>query len=338
MPAFLRKNTSNILILSVFFGIPAYVSCNNDKPAELVAVEEEKQEAVYTAPDTSTIPHDEFGDMVRYGRSLILNTAYYMGPEGTVRKNLGNKMNCTNCHLDAGTRPYGLNFFSTHARYPQYRARENRILTLAERVNNCIERPHNGIAIPLDSKEMIAIVSYMKWLSADVPTGQHVKGDDGIELEYPGHPADPQKGKLLYAQHCSSCHGQDGQGLFNVDSSTYTYPPLWGAKSYERGSSMHRVLKAARFIKANMPHNKAKWDKPVLTDEEAINVAAFINDDKLHFRPLKESGENYPNIAKKPIDYDEGPYADSFSAFQHKFGPYKPIIEDHQKKSIPVIF
>lgn len=79
-----------------------------------------RNEDLWTPPDTSTIPHDEFGEMVRYGRELIVNTAYYIGPEGKAGKFLGNKMNCTNCHLDAGTKPYAFNFYSTHARYPQY--------------------------------------------------------------------------------------------------------------------------------------------------------------------------------------------------------------------------
>ena len=86
--------------------------------------DEPKTAEVHYAPDTSKIPDDEFGDLVRYGRDLILNTAYYLGPEGTKGRFLGNKMNCTNCHLDGGTRPYGINFLSTHGRYPQYRARE----------------------------------------------------------------------------------------------------------------------------------------------------------------------------------------------------------------------
>src|SRR6185369_4847629 len=90
---------------------------------------------VYVAPDTSTLKDDDWGKMVKYGAKLVKNTAYYLGPEGTVGKYLGNKMNCTNCHLNAGTRPYGFNFFSAHARYPQYRGRENRILSLGERIN-----------------------------------------------------------------------------------------------------------------------------------------------------------------------------------------------------------
>lgn len=276
--------------------------------------------------------------MVRYGRELVLNTAYYLGPNGTKGHYLGNKMNCTNCHLKAGTVPFGLNYYSSHARYPQYRGRENKVMTLPERVNNCIERPHNGTPMPLDCKEMIAIVSYMRWLSQNVPTGQRVKGDDGLELQYPGRSADVDNGSKIYSMHCSSCHGNNGQGQYNADSSTYIYPPLWGNYAFERGSSMHRVLKMARFVKANMPHLKSTWDKPFLTDIEAIDVSAFVVDDRIHKRPQKENAPSYPNIKVKPIDYDEGPYLDSFSAYQHKFGPYQPIIDYHKAHNLPVVF
>ncbi|MCD6063328.1 MAG: cytochrome class [Flavipsychrobacter sp.] len=295
-------------------------------------------ESVYRGPDTSTIPHDEFGDAVRYGRELIVNTAYYLGPNGTVAKHLGNKMNCGSCHLDAGTRPYGLNYFSTHARYPQYRGRENRILTLAERVNNCIERPHHGKAMPLDSKEMVAIVSYMKWLSTNVPVGKNIDGDGAAELDYPNRPASIGNGAQVYAMHCVRCHMPDGEGQLKPDSTMYLYPPLWGMGSYDKGSSMHRVLKAARFIKANMPYQQAYWDKPLLTDAEAIDVAAFINDDRIHPRPESQFTPGYPNIEKKPIDYYKPPFADTFSTHQHKFGPYRPIIEYHKATGLPVIF
>ncbi len=295
-------------------------------------------DSIFTAPDTALIPHDQFGDLIRYGRELIVNTAYYLGPEGIKGHYLGNKMNCNNCHLDAGTRPYGLNYFSSHARYPQYRGREDKILTLAERVNNCIERPHNGVPMPLDSKEMVAIVSYMKWLAQNVPVGHRVKGDDGVELQYPNRPADINNGKLVFQTRCASCHGYNGEGVLKQDSSTYVYPPLWGSHSYERGSSMHRVLKMARFVKANMPFNQALWNKPVLTDEEAIDVAAFVNCDTLHMRPIKSGVVSYPDMKVKPIDYDEGPYADTFSTHQHKYGPYQPIIDYHKSKGLPVIF
>ncbi|MBL7717730.1 MAG: c-type cytochrome [Flavipsychrobacter sp.] len=309
-------------------------------PTEQPAVSETNvNDTIFSPPDTSTIPDDDFGAMVRYGRDLIVNTAYYIGPEGVAGHYLGNKMNCNNCHMDAGTRPYGLNYFSTHARYPQYRGRENKILTLAERVNNCIERPHLGKPLPLDSKEMVAITSYMKWLGSNVPVGQRVKGDNGVELQYPEGAADPRNGESVYAQHCASCHGPTGAGVMDPWNKTYTYPPLWGMQSYEAGSSMHRVLKMARFVKANMPHLKANWKNPVLTDKEAIDVAAFVNDDRIHARPVVRPEEaGYPNIKTKPIDYDKGPYADPFTEEQHKFGPYQPIIDYHKKKGLPIVF
>ena len=323
-------------------GAVAMFGCNNtgNSPKENIPSVKDTT-AVYVPPDTSAIPHDQFGDMIRYGRDLVMNTAHYIGPDGTVGKYLGNKMNCANCHVDGGTRPFAYNYFSSHARYPQYRGRENQILTLAQRVNNCIERPHSGTPMPLDSKEMVAIVSYIKWLGAGVPVGQHVRGDESLEIEkYPDHPADPVKGAVVFAENCASCHGKDGEGQWNADSSTYTYPPLWGKFAFQKGSSPSRVVKLARFIKANMPDKKATWQKPFLTDEQALDVAAFINDDRIHSRPQKKDKTvpDYPNPATKAIDYDTPPYIDTFSAMQHKFGPYQPIVDYHKAHNLPVIW
>ncbi len=335
---FLNYYRYGLFTFSLFTFLLIVNGCDNNATPAVQPVVATLRDSLFTPPDTNTIPHDEYGDMIRYGRNLIVNTAYYIGPDGVAGHYLGNKMNCGSCHLDAGTRPFGLNYFSSHARYPQYRGRENKILTLADRVNNCIERPHNGTPMPLDSKEMIAIVSYMRWLSTNVPTGQRVKGDAALTIQYPLRAANPQNGALIYAKNCSSCHGTNGEGVFSPDSVTYTYPPLWGKYSYQRGSSMHRVLKMARFIKANMPNKIATWEKPSLSDEEAIDVAAFINDDAIHTRPDKKNLPSYPNVKVKPIDYDRGPYPDTFSEMQHKYGPYQPIINYHKANNIPVVF
>lgn len=331
-----------VLCISITGIAAAFYSCNSSvAPPATAAVAPEDTMTLFSPPDTSTIPNTPFGELVRYGRELIVNTAYYIGPEGTVGKFAGNKLNCGNCHLDGGTRPYGFNYFSTHANYPQYRGRENEILSLGQRINNCVERPLNGKALPLNSKEVIAMECYIKWLGSSVPIGERVPGDGALELEYPTRAASSEKGAVLYQKHCASCHQPDGQGLFKPDSSSYMHPPLWGKNSYQSGSSTHRVLKLARFVKGNMPHNIAKWNKPVLTDEEAIDVAAFVNDDRIHPRPGKPKTLTYPDYTRvdvKPIDYDKGPYRDSFSEMQHKFGPYQPIIDYHKANNLPVIF
>jgi cytochrome c len=145
---------------------------------------------------------------------------------------------------------------------------------------------------------------------------------------------------VIYVNNCASCHGKNGDGQWNADSSTYVYPPLWGPHSYQRGSSPYRVVKSARFIKANMPYKIATWQKPFLSDEQCLDVAAFINDDRIHFRPDKKNRSipDYPDARTKPIDYGFGPFIDTFSEMQHKFGPFKPIVEYRKANKLPVIF
>ena len=329
------KNRNKQLIVLLFAGFATAMACNQpagtaNKDKTDSAKVANADSVMFVPPDTSQIPHTPEGDLIRYGRELVLHTAQYLGPQGTVGHYLGNKMNCTNCHLDGGTRPFGYNYFSTHGRYPQFRGRENEILTLEQRINNCVERPHNGKPLPLDSKEVIAIASYVKWVSTGVPNGKHVYGDGALELKYPDRAADVHRGEQLFMDNCSSCHGKDGQGSMTADTSTYVYPPLWGPHSFQKGSSPHRVLKMARFVKA--------W--PILTDEEVIDICAFVNDDRIHSRPEKrdKSKPDYPDPKVKPIDYGTGPYSDTFSEFQHKFGPYQPIVDYHKAHNLPVIF
>ncbi len=281
--------------------------------------------------DTSKIPADKYGDAVRYGRQLMLQTAYYIGPEGINGKYLGNKMNCTNCHQDAGTKPYSFNLMTTIRNYPQYRAREGKVLSMEERVNNCVMHPHLGRALPLDSKEMIAFVSYFKWINDSSKLGESTPGIKNMQLTFPDSAASSKRGERLYMAHCARCHGTNGEGVMQSDNITYTYPPLWGLKAYQPGSSMHRVIKMAQWLVPNMPHDSARFQKPTLTAKEAFDIAAFVNDDDIHERPRVEEF-NYPNIAEKAIDYDRGPFNDPFSETQHKYGPYQPIIDFWKSK------
>jgi thiosulfate dehydrogenase len=277
-------------------------------------------------PDTTTIPSGPFGEAVKYGRELMLNTSYYIGPNGINGKYLGNKMNCTHCHQDAGTKPFSLNLMRSHERYPQYRSREDKILTIAHRINNCVVRPHNGIPLPYDSKEIIAIQAYLKWINSFVIRVDSIVGEKNLPINYINRSADPKKGEALYAIHCERCHQNDGAGKMKSDNISYEYPPLWGPYAYQPGSSMHRIVMQARWLKANMPYDKATWQNPILTDEEALDIAAYVNDDRIHQRPNPVNSD-YPNPLTKPMDYGKGPYADTFPEWQHKFGPYQPIVD-----------
>lgn len=323
-----------IFFAALVFISSRFISCN-----ETVQKESSEHPAVASNSDslfildTSRIPNDKYGDAVRYGRELMLRTAYYIGPEGINGQYLGNKMNCTNCHQDAGTKPYSFNLVTTIRNYPQYRAREGKVLSMADRINNCIMHPHLGKPLPHDSKEMIAFISYFKWMNDSSEVTRNTPGVKNLQIEFPAVAASPVEGEKLFIANCSRCHGKDGEGIMQDNNETYIYPPLWGMKAYQPGSSMHRIIKMAQWLVANMPHTLATHEKPFLTAKEAFDVAAFINDDAIHQRPpVKEF--QYPNFEEKAIDYDRGPFNDTFSVAQHKFGPYQPIIDYWKSKGM----
>jgi thiosulfate dehydrogenase len=141
----------------------------------------------WTGAGANQIPVDSSGDLIRYGRHLIENTAYYLGPKGTVMQ-ISNGMNCQNCHLEAGTKPWGNNFGAVASTYPKFRERSGSIESIEKRVNDCFERSLNGNALDTASKEMTAIVSYIKWLGSDIRKGVKPMSIELISIPLSGVP------------------------------------------------------------------------------------------------------------------------------------------------------
>ena len=317
-----------------YFGLDNILSLfKSSKTTETTTGLPESQKATATdlqksgdwkAPDISGASEE-----VKYGHDLIANTSYYLGPKGIVAP-MTNGMNCQNCHLDAGTKYFGNNYSGVAANYPKFRARSGTKESIEKRVNDCMERSLNGKAIDSTSKEMRAIVAYIKWLGSEVPKGSMPNGVGLVELPFLDRAADPKKGSELFAVKCVTCHGANGSGVAKSDGTGYTYPPLWGANSYNIGAGLYRLSRLAGYVKANMPLGATK-DNPQLTDEEAWDIAAFINTQP---RPAKDLRHDWPDISKKPVDHPFGPYSDGFSEAQHKLGPFGPIkkLADEKKK------
>ena len=122
----------------------------------------------WEAPDLIRIPSDKEGNLILYGRDLIIHTADYFGPKGKIAS-MSNGMNCQNCHLDAGTKLWGNNYSAVYSTYPKFRARSGTIETIYKRINDCFERSLNGKALDSNSTEMKAIYAYIKWLGSTVP-------------------------------------------------------------------------------------------------------------------------------------------------------------------------
>jgi thiosulfate dehydrogenase len=260
-----------------------------------------------------------------YGRRLLAETPEYLGPDVAdpkMRYTTG-RLSCGSCHLGAGAEPGTLSLPESVHHYPRFQARVGTTTTIEDRVNECMSRSMNGRPLPKDSTEMIAIVSYIRTLGTeDAASGASHKKVVGEPAAFktPARAADIAAGKRLLEEKCASCHGKDGSGLLAAANPIhgYVFPPLWGPDSFNSGAGMHRVLTAAKFIKARMPLGRAD-----LTNDEAFDLSAYINSQP---RPeMPNLDRDYPDRKTKPIDTGYGPFADPFPLAQHQFGPFAPI-------------
>ena len=323
--------STTILLTAGFAYI--WLSDNRAKQNELNAQRQRlwpvyKKDKVWEAPDPLLASTDKEAAMIDYGRQLIAQTQDYYGANGIVRARSINAMNCQNCHLEAGTKPFGNNYFGVASTYPQMRARSGGLETIPKRVNDCFERSLNGQPIDTTSREMKAILAYMRWLGTAVPKGEKPKGSGIAEVPYLNRAADPAKGQEVYVTKCASCHGTDGQGL-PIAGTPRDYPPLWGNGSYNQGAGLFRLSRLAGYVKANMPFG-ASYQNPQLSDEEAWDVAAFINSQPRPPHPFLKT--DWPKIEKKPIDHPFGPYKDPYPETQHKYGPFPEIVAFYSSK------
>jgi thiosulfate dehydrogenase len=284
----------------------------------------------YMNYEVSQLNDSQKNKAIKFGFELFQNTPKYIGPENGNPEKIysGNRLSCNNCHLLSGTKPYAAPLIGVVNRFPQYRGRENKIGTIEERINGCFERSMNGKMLPLDSDEMIALVSYLHWLNRYAPEDGNIKGQGFIEINIPNREVNLDHGKKVYDNVCYRCHGIEGKGVISSNGYTYEYPPLWGNDSYNNGAGMTRVITAAQFIKANMPFDDT-YEALKLTDEEAYDVAGYINHMQ---RPIKSNLEqDFPDLLKKPVSTPYPPYEDPFSIEQHQKGPFHPIIEFYKK-------
>jgi thiosulfate dehydrogenase len=277
--------------------------------------------------DTTSLPDDPYGKLVKYGKQLSERTFAHIGPEvkDPKMRYAGNNLACVSCHEAGGTKPFAMPWVGTHATFPQYRGREDEVSTIEERVNGCMERSMAGKPLPLDGREMKAFVTYMHFLSRDVPVSAKVQGQGLPPFKAPDRKADTVAGGRIYAEKCASCHGESGQGVRNgpVGSATgYAFPPLWGKDTFNTGAGMNRLLTASAFIKTNMPLGAAHG-QPQLSDDEAYDVAAFVLSQPRKVKPHLE--RDFPARWNKPVDAAFGPYVTGMSAEQHKYGPFGPL-------------
>lgn len=216
------------------------------------------------------LPPGPLGETIRLGETLTRETSTHP----MTKPYVGNALNCTSCHLDAGKHPEAGTFLGVATAYPAYSPREGRVITLEDRILNCFMRSCDGVRPPLGSEPSVAIAAYITWLSTDRPIAMNPErpvGPGAVPgLSIPADEADAERGGAVYAEKCAECHRANGQG-------GKSGPPVWGDRSYNRGAGLARVDKLGAWLKVAMPP-----DDPDLTEQEALDVAAFVNS---HDRP-----------------------------------------------------
>lgn len=296
-----------VISLSFNIGLSAVVQAEvlPDKQAELNAKAKQEGQTYLTPAPLSTIPEGEFGDKVRLGYQLFVNSQQMRDAY------VGNNLNCSNCHMDAGRRANAAPLWAAYFAYPAYRKKNDKVNSFEERLQGCFTYSMNGKPPGSASKELVALSAYSYWLGMsglmqqagvdgavpELSDSELLKGGKRDEMPLPesiknvmtleqraslpgkGYPKiakpaqaySPERGKKVYVAHCQSCHGDDGQGYETLG--VYSLPPLWGPQSFNWGAGMHRVNTAAYFIYENMPFGKSYQ----LSNQDAWDVAAFIN-------------------------------------------------------------
>ncbi|HKG95690.1 MAG TPA: c-type cytochrome [Gemmatimonadaceae bacterium] len=220
--------------------------------------------------------------------SALRGRAIARATRESLPEHVGNALRCVSCHPDDGTRAGAMPWVGVYARFPQYRSRSGRVITLEDRINDCFERSMNGRALAPRGRDVADMVAYMAFLSVGVPQGAAMTGQ-GIPAITPPLAGDTLRARAAYAAECARCHGADGLGG--------VAPPLWGPQSYNVGAGMSRVRTAAAFIRHAMP-----FDRPgTLTDQQAFDLAALINARPRPDFPGKENdwplGDPPPDVA-----------------------------------------
>jgi len=236
------------------------------------------QEPVATDPIDGRL-----SEVVKLGEAIVEKTTTHP----MSKEYVGNALNCTSCHLNNGKHEKAGTFLATATAYPAWSPRENRVITLEDRVLNCFMRSCNGTRPPLGSEVSVAVTAYITSLSQGQSLRMNSKrpvGPGAIKLlSVKPDQAEIQRGMSLYVSRCAECHQKDGQG----DNDN---PPVWGERSYNDGAGLSSVENLAAWLKVAMP-----LDDTDLSDQEALDIAAYVNS---HKRPHFDLREHLPTKEK----------------------------------------
>jgi thiosulfate dehydrogenase len=234
-------------------------------PASDFAAEAATKPVVFGPPPDTAIPPGKFGEMVRLGEQIFHDPATY-APQF-----VGNRLTCSNCHLQDGRQAGAAPMWAAYTAYPAYRAKNGHVNSFEERLQECFLYSMNGKKPTLGDPTLVALETYSYFLAKGLPTGENAAGRGFPALAQPPVPGDYARGAVVYSQTCASCHGAGGLG--QLSDGKVVVPPLWGPESFNWGAGMGSIDTAAAFIHANMPLGTGG----TLSVQQAWDVATYVD-------------------------------------------------------------
>jgi thiosulfate dehydrogenase len=259
-----------------------------------------------------TLGKSVLADQIRWGYKIFVDTPH------EAARFTGGTVSCANCHLNAGQRERAMPLVAVAGMFPEYNNRAARLISLGDRVVDCFLRSENAVgrlglnaagdegveasATAADetltpaSKEVLAVSAYLAWLSQGYPVGVTPawRGQNAVAQNklVPIDGLDIRRGETVFMERCTSCHGENGQGVQIGDKKA---GPLWGPASWNDGAGAARVYTLAGIIRYSMPY----LDPGSLSDEDAQHVAAYITSKPRPVYPFK--ARDYAG-GKVPVD------------------------------------
>lgn len=180
----------------------------------------------------------------------------------------GNALSCRSCHQELGTKEAGL---------PWTAAGRLSDAELSARINDCLVDGMGGRPLPAGHPAMTDLRAWIGAVADAAPAAARQR-PAGAQMPPSSRLPDARRGHETYRTLCLSCHGSDGAGYratIEDDDGRYVVPPLWGEASFSASSPIFDQQMLAAYIRSNMPLG-TRWNRPVLSPEEASDLAAYI--------------------------------------------------------------
>ena len=150
----------------------------------------------FTTPETRAIQEDDFQNPGFLWAEE--GERHWSMPEGTASKS------CASCHNDATQTMRGV-----RARYPAFDARRQRVVTLEQRVNICREENMGAPPLPVDSRPLNAMTTFVGHQSRGMPVAVDISGPARPSFDRGEAFYNTRRGQLDL--RCGSCH-EDNYG------------------------------------------------------------------------------------------------------------------------------